>query len=327
MYGTIVNAKLEATAPIARTSPQLGTDSIRLCPVPISSIFSVEFGALKTPGWRQEGVRKDYERYVSGLMNAVSVWLGFGDASKADQQKLSEAVKSMDERELFSFILDVFRKDFGATYKGGMLLTSAIEANTFNCYSSSVLLADALTRLGKPVSIFLRPDHVLLHGDRYALETTAHSDGVYEKILYSKSGIWREIDNGKLLAIAYSWAGKIFHDRREIDNGKLLAIAYSWAGKIFHGRKLLGEELEAYNMAISLDPNDATILYNKGNVLYDMKRFGEALEVYNMVISLFPKFASAWYNKGSALSAIGQHTEADMCYQKANALALLGSKR
>ena len=304
MYGTIVNAKLEATAPIARTSPQLGTDSIRLCPVPISSIFSVEFGALKTPGWRQEGVRKDYERYVSGLMNAVSVWLGFGDASKADQQKLSEAVKSMDERELFSFILDVFRKDFGATYKGGMLLTSAIEANTFNCYSSSVLLADALTRLGKPVSIFLRPDHVLLHGDRYALETTAHSDGVYEKILYSKSGIWREIDNGKLLA-----------------------IAYSWAGKIFHGRKLLGEELEAYNMAISLDPNDATILYNKGNVLYDMKRFGEALEVYNMVISLFPKFASAWYNKGSALSAIGQHTEADMCYQKANALALLGSKR
>ena len=69
--------------------------------VPLSRILETEFKALGIPEQEIAHICAKYETYVTGMMNAVSVWLGFGEAKTADKRKLAEAVRNRDEKELF----------------------------------------------------------------------------------------------------------------------------------------------------------------------------------------------------------------------------------
>jgi tetratricopeptide (TPR) repeat protein len=140
--------------------------------IPIDQIFETEFKASNTLPEQQAHVIKKYEDYVTGLMNSITVWIGLDDAAKADKQKLADAVRKVDEKELFLYMADVFYKDFKASYYVDKLLVTSIEDNKFNCYSSTVLFADVLARMGKEIRIFIPKHHVLIVGEKFGFETT-----------------------------------------------------------------------------------------------------------------------------------------------------------
>ena len=298
--------------------------------VPIGSILFAEFETLKIPLEKRKEIVSKYEEYVKGLMNCVSVWLGFGEAAKADPEKLAEAVRKANERELFGFLSDVFRKDFKASLKEKTLVVISMKKKKFNCYSATVLLADVLTRLGKEVTIIIAPGHVLLRGEKYALETTIESEfGVYAKEqLEIKYPMFQEIGVETLLSITYNWCGVTLRamgrykealeslDKAIELNLKDAEIWYN-RGITLHAMRRYDEALESYNKAIELNPNFVKAWNNKGFTLYSMGRYKEALESYNKAIELNPEKVGAWYNKGKTLYAMRRYKEALESYNKA----------
>jgi tetratricopeptide (TPR) repeat protein len=79
------------------------------------------------------------------------------------------------------------------------------------------------------------------------------------------------------------------------------------------------EALDAFNVALSLAPNDAYSWNGKGNALAGLGRYSEALGAYNRAFDGGID-SDVWYNRGLALSAIGSYTDAVASYD--NALAI-----
>ncbi|MDE1857284.1 MAG: tetratricopeptide repeat protein [Candidatus Micrarchaeota archaeon] len=305
-----------------------GSSATRQCAVPINAIFDVEFKTLKTPPERQEEITGLYEQYVSGMMDAVSVWLGLSGAS--DYKKLASAVRAADEHELFSFMSNVFYKDFKASVEETKLLTIALESNNFNCYSSTVLFSDTLTRLGKELSIIFTPDHMFLAGERFALETTDSSatpafPREHLDLYYPKR---HEIGVEAALAATYDWCGAIFSGRgmhREAlaAYGKALELdqedASVWhnRGIVLHDLKRYTDSIASFDRALGIDQEDASIWYDRGIALHDLKMYGDAVASYDMALKIDPGYGSAWYNKGVTFNRQGRHEDAIAAFGKA----------
>ena len=75
--------------------------------------------------------------------------------------------------------------------------------------------------------------------------------------------------------------------------------------------------LDAYDLALKIDPNDAEVLVNKGSAYNDMKDYVLALEVIEKAITLNPNIPEAWSNKGIALENLNQHDDAVKAYNEA----------
>jgi tetratricopeptide (TPR) repeat protein len=264
--------------------------------IPVGKIIESECAALGKGAESRAEIEKHYERYAIGLMNSVSVWLGYGDALQADRQKLASMVNTVDEKELFSFMSDVFYKDFKASYESERLLAVSVEDNKFNCYGSSVLFADVLARMGKRVDIIKAPGHVLLIGEYFGFETTEPQslDPTFARdVLTSKYPEGRELEAEKLLSIAYSWSASVFRD---------------------HGRK--EEELDAYGKAAEIDPKDSRVWGLKASLLKEFGRDAEAVTACDKGLEADPKDLSLWQGKGDALLRLRKNNEAVAAYDK-----------
>jgi len=77
------------------------------------------------------------------------------------------------------------------------------------------------------------------------------------------------------------------------------------------------EDIQAFDEAIKLDPDDAGAWFNKGNALSDQGRYDEAIEAFDEAIRLDPENAGAWFNKGKALGDQGRYDEAIQAYDEA----------
>jgi tetratricopeptide (TPR) repeat protein len=77
------------------------------------------------------------------------------------------------------------------------------------------------------------------------------------------------------------------------------------------------EALEAYNKALSIDPNYAEAWTYKGNTLYRLGRYQEALDAVNKSLSINPDFEVTWNNKGLILQSLSRDQEALDAYNKA----------
>ncbi len=86
---------------------------------------------------------------------------------------------------------------------------------------------------------------------------------------------------------------------------------------------LLGE-LQRYEQAIHLDPNNAYTHWGKGHTLNELKRYEEALSAFEQAIGLDPNNALAYASKGYTLIQLGRQTEADLAYEKAQQLGYKG---
>ena len=79
--------------------------------------------------------------------------------------------------------------------------------------------------------------------------------------------------------------------------------------------------LEAYDLALKIQPNDVEVLINKGSSCNDIKNYILALEVLERAIQIRPDIPEAWSNKGIALNNLNLYLESINAYNEAIKLA------
>ena len=84
------------------------------------------------------------------------------------------------------------------------------------------------------------------------------------------------------------------------------------------------EALAAYEQAIRLDPNYASVYAIKGVVLSSLNRYQEALEACEQAIRLDPNSFSPYAIKGYALERVNRNKEAQQAFEKARQLGFSG---
>jgi tetratricopeptide (TPR) repeat protein len=77
------------------------------------------------------------------------------------------------------------------------------------------------------------------------------------------------------------------------------------------------EALAAYDQALTLDPDDATVQNNRGTALASLGRFEEALAAYDQAVTLDSHDATFQNNRGTALASLGRFEEAMTAYDQA----------
>lgn len=78
-------------------------------------------------------------------------------------------------------------------------------------------------------------------------------------------------------------------------------------------------DLQSPEMSVS-SSGDMTSFLNQGNALYNQGRHEEAIQAYDMAIELDPLNPDAWQSKGYALNKLGRNREANDCFWKATGL-------
>jgi tetratricopeptide (TPR) repeat protein len=93
---------------------------------------------------------------------------------------------------------------------------------------------------------------------------------------------------------------------------------YYWMKKAdgAHGRIGSAEIINAYDRALSINPQNTTAWYRKGLIFASNGKYAEAVEAYDRAIEINPQYAEAWYNKGSALYSQGKYAEAVEAYDR-----------
>jgi tetratricopeptide (TPR) repeat protein len=83
--------------------------------------------------------------------------------------------------------------------------------------------------------------------------------------------------------------------------------------------ELTGEEaLEACDNAIAIDPNDASIWYNRGTLLMtELGRYEDAVASFDQALEINPNYLAAWDNRGVALGQLGRYKDALASHDRA----------
>jgi tetratricopeptide (TPR) repeat protein len=183
-----------------------------------------------------------------------------------EKAKVAKAINDTDEKELFQYLGEVFHKDFKASYMHEKMLSKSIGDNKFNCYSSSVILGDVLTQLGKPINVVDVPNHVFLIGKNYAFETTVEnpSSMTFES---------------KDLQINYP-----LHQVVSVDG--ILVSTYAYTNAALQDKNKQQKALAQINSALKLDPKDYDSLLNKIFLLEYMDRKKEAEQTIDLAIKV-----------------------------------------
>jgi tetratricopeptide (TPR) repeat protein len=79
--------------------------------------------------------------------------------------------------------------------------------------------------------------------------------------------------------------------------------------------------LNAYDGAITLDPNDPVVYNNRGNLNDELKKTVDALKDYEKAIRLDPVYTNAYYNKAIAHYNLKEYPEAKADFEKVTVLA------
>ncbi len=76
------------------------------------------------------------------------------------------------------------------------------------------------------------------------------------------------------------------------------------------------EALSTYDRALAINPNDQTVLFNRGYALLQLGRFAEALSSYDRHLSIHPSDAEALNNRGNVLRGLNRHEDAIKDYDR-----------
>lgn len=82
-------------------------------------------------------------------------------------------------------------------------------------------------------------------------------------------------------------------------------------------KKKLNKELDNYNKLLEINPHDATLYRNRGNILENLGRRKEALDSYDKALEINSNDDTAYFCKGSLLAILGRLEEALDNYKKA----------
>jgi len=115
---------------------------------------------------------------------------------------------------------------------------------------------------------------------------------------------------------AYYNIGRIYDEVRLFDKaGDAYQMAISlnpnfveaWVnfGLVMYERGCLENALHAYSEALKIDPNFLDALLNRGNALCRQKKFSESIDAYDAAIAIDSDFADAHFNKSIPLLLLG----------------------
>ena len=282
-----------------------------LAQVPIDVIFKVEFQALQIPLSEQKEIRDRYEGYVAALASSVKGWL--------DANNISD-IKKADERKLFTFLSEALYREIKPTYREESMLSTSITKTAipshsnsvaeekivsigpyFNCYSSSVLLADVLARSGKPTKVVTASGYQLLYGEKYSFGHV---------LLVGETCAFETALKPENAAISLSEFDSNYPHRQELGFEGLLGSAYDWAGVTHANNRRFGAARACFNKETTLNPNCAPAHYNKGEALRLAKRYDGALAAFDEAIRLNPQYASPWEGKAFVFFQTGNFDKA-----------------
>ena len=232
-------------------------NTIGLHPVPIKEIFEMEAKLIGMGAQKAKERERDYERYVSRLVDAVRGEhrdIAIETAERRTNNIIVQNVPSLVERKLIENIINTFKQKFGARYRSGAKLIESVANNEFNCYSSGVVMADVFYRLDIPAGIVTAwsiaiPGHVTSRTQRYLVETTRRANPIHE---------------AEKIALYY----KIAYD---VGVDELPGVAwYSHGIKMARGYRI-NEAVEAFDRALELMPGNIVVEFEKANILDDYK--------------------------------------------------------
>jgi tetratricopeptide (TPR) repeat protein len=103
-------------------------------------------------------------------------------------------------------------------------------------------------------------------------------------------------------------------------NKTKLSMAYSNRCQAYNQIEDAGTALPDCNMAIKLDPDNASAYNNRGWAHEIRKQYDLALKDYDKAIELDPKFAVAFANRGDVYAKKGDRDRAILEYRQALAL-------
>ncbi|MGB6935189.1 MAG: tetratricopeptide repeat protein [Xanthobacteraceae bacterium] len=98
------------------------------------------------------------------------------------------------------------------------------------------------------------------------------------------------------------------------------ADALTNRGVALHELGRLDEALKSYDHALALRPDDAEALSNRGHTLHELERYEESLASCDRALLLQPDLADAYCNRGNALNAVQRFDEALVSCDQALAL-------
>jgi protein O-GlcNAc transferase len=110
-------------------------------------------------------------------------------------------------------------------------------------------------------------------------------------------------------------ASKVFYSLQHYINDDV-KIPYN-LGLIYSLQGMHQLAIEAYDLALKIQPNDVETLINKGSTCNDIKNYALALEVLEKSIQLRSDIPEAWFNKGTALHELQRYDEAIAHYDQA----------
>ena len=296
------------------------TVAIRLQRVPIEHILDIEFQALETTKADANRIKSKYEARTALLMREAEGIALKGQKSGIKHGRLS----NVEEGSIFRAMHWALNSKIGARYEQNQLVSTSVDSGKFNCYSSGVQIADALTRLGRPVNAVFTIDHMLLAGSGLALETAGETvEYVFGRDrLEVKYPYREETDMGSLVAVAHTYAGMVLKRNGHYASAlkmdlKAVELYPKFASGWFNiGRdlSLMGrhmDALNAFNSAAQIFPEDAVLLGNIGNEFYRIGNADVALKAYNAALSLENRNIPVLCNKGIVLHSLGRDDEAE----------------
>jgi len=315
-----------------------GAHNAALQSIDVRKIFEIEFECvLRVSDLMDEDTKKKardnkelvfenalakYNKYTSCILKAVA----------------ERKIDVKDEKVLFPFITGVLYNDLKATWENNTLLLGSLGNNKFNCYTSTILLADVCIRLGKRISIILAPEHVLLSGRKYCLETTSADSRlcIYPKqeiksrYAYHQSGGLDYIYIGSYVWASLSYTEKGWHDRAiECCNAAIginpkIEEVYNNLGRAYLGKKEYAKAIECFDISLRIYPRDGDVHLNIGTVHFNQNEFGKAKEYFEKAIGYLRqsprsghKLAVAYHNMGNAYCKSGEYDAAIESYKKA----------
>ena len=144
-------------------------------PVPIEKIFEVEFEGSNAKKERQEKIRQKYEAQLKEIIKRTYRKLNIpNNILDKNLQDKRDIIKKIPEYRIFVEVARSFNEIEGIKIgipTNNLQLYTAVEENVYSCYPGSVLLSDALYRMGKEVTAVIAKGHMFLASQRYAFET------------------------------------------------------------------------------------------------------------------------------------------------------------
>ena len=115
---------------------------------------------------------------------------------------------------------------------------------------------------------------------------------------------------GKLAEAESAYRSVLARDAYQVDALALLGTLSLQLGRFDDAERTLGQSLQ-------IQPNQPTVLNNRGYALELLGRYDDALASYAKAIALKPDYAEAFFNRGNTLRKQGQDADAVEAYDRA----------